>query len=102
MNPSNSPKPQNLGRIYRPWIDEKITPTAVYGLGHSEEVVARALVEWSGPQPYIFTKCGLRSDGSGKIREVLKADSIRHECEESLRLTSQEKTEIEAPSELTV
>src|SRR5208282_4889682 len=32
------------------WIDT----AAVYGLGHSEEVVARALVEWRGPQPYIF------------------------------------------------
>ena len=63
------------------WIDT----AAVYGLGHSEEVVARALVEWPGPRPYVFTKCGLRSDGSGKIREVLKADSIRRECENSLR-----------------
>ena len=63
------------------WIDT----AAVYGLGHSEEVVARALVEWPGPRPYVFTKCGLRRDGSGKIREVLKADSIRRECENSLR-----------------
>jgi aryl-alcohol dehydrogenase-like predicted oxidoreductase len=63
------------------WIDT----AAVYGLGHSEEVVARALVEWPGPRPYVFTKCGLRSDGSGKIREVLKAESIRRECEDSLR-----------------
>jgi aryl-alcohol dehydrogenase-like predicted oxidoreductase len=63
------------------WIDT----AAVYGLGHSEEVVARALVEWPGPRPYVFTKCGLRSDGGGKIREVLKAESIRRECEDSLR-----------------
>src|SRR3954464_13338587 len=63
------------------WIDT----AAAYGLGHSEEVVARALADWSGPRPYVFTKCGLRRDGSGKIVEVLKAESIRRECERSLR-----------------
>jgi aryl-alcohol dehydrogenase-like predicted oxidoreductase len=63
------------------WIDT----AAVYGLGHSEEVVARALAGWSGPRPYVFTKCGLRSDDKGKVNEVLKADSIRRECEDSLR-----------------
>ena len=63
------------------WIDT----AAAYGLGHSEEVVARALAEWPGPRPYVFTKCGLRNDGRGKIYELLKANSIRRECEESLR-----------------
>ena len=63
------------------WIDT----AAVYGLGHSEEVVGRALAEWSGPRPYVFTKCGLRTDDGGKVVEVLKADSIRRECEDSLR-----------------
>lgn len=63
------------------WIDT----AAVYGLGHSEEVVGRALAEWSGPPPYVFTKCGLRTDDGGKVIEVLKADSIRRECEDSLR-----------------
>jgi len=63
------------------WIDT----AAAYGLGHSEEVVARALGEWPGARPYVFTKCGLRRDGTGKIHEVLKADSIRRECEDSLR-----------------
>jgi aryl-alcohol dehydrogenase-like predicted oxidoreductase len=78
---------ESIAAIYRAlelganWIDT----AAVYGLGHSEEVVARALAEWPGPRPYVFTKCGLRKDGSGKISEVLKADSIRRECEESLR-----------------
>jgi aryl-alcohol dehydrogenase-like predicted oxidoreductase len=62
------------------WIDT----AAVYGLGHSEEVVARALADWPGPRPYVFTKCGLRTDGSGKVVEVLKAESIRRECERSL------------------
>lgn len=63
------------------WIDT----AAIYGLGHSEEVVARALDEWTGPRPYVFTKCGMRWDAQGNIDKVLRADSIRHECEESLR-----------------
>jgi aryl-alcohol dehydrogenase-like predicted oxidoreductase len=63
------------------WIDT----AAVYGLGHSEEVVARALASWSGPRPYIFTKCGLRWDAQGQTRRVLNAASIGQECEESLR-----------------
>ncbi|MGH9538559.1 MAG: aldo/keto reductase [Terriglobales bacterium] len=63
------------------WIDT----AAVYGLGHSEEVVARALREWSGARPYIFTKCGLRWDEHGTVRKVLRADSIRREVEDSLR-----------------
>ena len=63
------------------WIDT----AAVYGLGHSEEVVARALKSWSGPRPYIFTKCGLRWDKSGQVQKVLNAASIRGEVEDSLR-----------------
>jgi aryl-alcohol dehydrogenase-like predicted oxidoreductase len=63
------------------WIDT----AAVYGLGHSEEVVARALKGWSGAKPYIFTKCGLRWDDKGNTQKVLARDSIRHEVEASLR-----------------
>jgi aryl-alcohol dehydrogenase-like predicted oxidoreductase len=63
------------------WIDT----AAVYGLGHSEEVVAQALATWKGPRPYVFTKCGLRWDAQGQTHKVLKAASIRQECEESLR-----------------
>jgi aryl-alcohol dehydrogenase-like predicted oxidoreductase len=63
------------------WIDT----AAAYGMGHSEEVVARALATWSGPRPYVFTKCGLRGDERGQVYNVLKADSIRRECEDSLR-----------------
>jgi len=63
------------------WIDT----AAVYGTGHSEEVVARALTNWDGPRPYVFTKCGLRWDGEGKVHHVLSADSILRECEDSLR-----------------
>lgn len=63
------------------WIDT----AAAYGLGHSEEVVARALKAWRGARPYIFTKCGLRWDKQGNIQNVLRAESIRREVEDSLR-----------------
>ena len=63
------------------WIDT----AAGYGLGHSEEVVARALAGWSGTRPYIFSKCGIRWDKQGKTSKSLEADSIRCECEDSLR-----------------
>ena len=63
------------------WIDT----AAVYGLGHSEEIVARALKEWRGPRPYVFTKCVLRWDEKGKVHQEFSADSIRRECEDSLR-----------------
>jgi aryl-alcohol dehydrogenase-like predicted oxidoreductase len=63
------------------WIDT----AAVYGLGHSEEVVARALKTWSGPKPYVFTKCGLRWDAQGNVQKVLRADSISREVDDSLR-----------------
>jgi aryl-alcohol dehydrogenase-like predicted oxidoreductase len=66
------------------WIDT----AAVYGLGHSEEVVARALKSWSGFRPYIFTKCGLRWDDKGNVQKVLSRDSIRREVEDSLRRLS--------------
>jgi len=63
------------------WIDT----AAVYGLGHSEEIVARALASWPGPRPHVFTKCGLRWDAKGQTHRVLRAASIRQECEDSLR-----------------
>lgn len=63
------------------WIDT----AAVYGLGHSEEVVARALREWSGPRPYVFTKCGMVWNEKREVGYSLRADSIRRECENSLR-----------------
>lgn len=62
------------------WIDT----AAVYGLGHSEEVVARALKTWPGPKPYVFTKCGLRWDRRGQVQKVLSGKSIRGEVEDSL------------------
>jgi len=63
------------------WIDT----AAVYGMGHSEEVVASALRTWHGPRPYVFTKCGLRWDDQGYVHRSLAAESIRRECEDSLR-----------------
>jgi aryl-alcohol dehydrogenase-like predicted oxidoreductase len=66
------------------WIDT----AAVYGLGHSEEVVARALKKWRGSRPYVFTKCGLRWDARGEVHKVLSAASIRSEIENSLRRLS--------------
>jgi len=63
------------------WIDT----AAVYGMGHSEQVVAYALRTWSGPRPYVFTKCGLRWDEQGYVHRSLSPNSIRSECEDSLR-----------------
>jgi aryl-alcohol dehydrogenase-like predicted oxidoreductase len=62
------------------WIDT----AAVYGLGHSEEVVGRAL-DGRSHKPYVFTKCERVWDEQGKIGGNLKADSVRRECEASLR-----------------
>jgi aryl-alcohol dehydrogenase-like predicted oxidoreductase len=76
-----------IGAIHRAldlginWIDT----AAVYGLGHSEELVARALGGYSGPRPYVFTKCGLPWDAHGQAARKLTAESIRAECEASLR-----------------
>jgi aryl-alcohol dehydrogenase-like predicted oxidoreductase len=62
------------------WIDT----AAVYGLGHSEEVVAKAL-EGVKNRPFVFTKCGRVWDENKQIGKRLKAASIRAECEASLR-----------------
>jgi len=61
------------------WIDT----AAVYGPGHSEELVARALKGVS-ERPYVFTKCSQVWDESGNISNNLKRDSVKRECEESL------------------
>ena len=52
------------------WIDT----AAIYGLGHSEDLVGRALKNWHGSRPYVFTKCGLRGDANGEVQKVLSAD----------------------------
>ncbi len=61
------------------WIDT----AAVYGLGHSEEVVARAL-EGRSAKPYVFTKCERIWNERGEITKSLKGPSIRKEVEGSL------------------
>jgi aryl-alcohol dehydrogenase-like predicted oxidoreductase len=63
------------------WIDT----AAVYGLGHSESVVAKALKQTSSNRPYVFTKCERAWDENRQIVKSLKAESIRKECEDSLR-----------------
>src|SRR5437762_8171835 len=62
------------------WIDT----AAVYGLGHSEEVVGKALEERSN-RPYVFTKCSRVWNDKGEIMGSLKEQSIRREVEASLR-----------------
>jgi len=63
------------------WIDT----AAAYGLGHSEEIVRAALEQWNGPRPYVFTKCGMVWDDAGEVTVSLRAESMRRECEASLR-----------------
>ena len=76
------------------WIDT----AAVYGLGHSEEVVRRAL-EGIAPadRPYIFTKCGLVWDDADRMappRQVLRPETIRAECDASLRRLGVERIDL--------
>lgn len=62
------------------WIDT----AAIYGLGHSEEVVARALKNATS-KPHVFTKCSMRWKWNRKIYRSLKAKSVQEELESSLR-----------------
>jgi aryl-alcohol dehydrogenase-like predicted oxidoreductase len=62
------------------WIDT----AAIYGLGHSEEIVAKALAATS-KKPYVFTKCSMRWHENRQIYRSLKKDSLREEVENSLR-----------------
>jgi aryl-alcohol dehydrogenase-like predicted oxidoreductase len=62
------------------WIDT----AAVYGLGHSETVVGRA-IQGLRTRPYIFTKCSLVWNKSREISHNLQAASIRREAESSLK-----------------
>jgi aryl-alcohol dehydrogenase-like predicted oxidoreductase len=62
------------------WIDT----APVYGLGHAEEVLGRAL-QGMHPRPLIATKCERCWDADRQIRPCLKKDSIRAEAEASLR-----------------
>ena len=62
------------------WIDT----AAIYGLGHSEEIVAKALAATT-KKPYVFTKCSMRWNENRQIYRSLKKDSLREELENSLR-----------------
>jgi aryl-alcohol dehydrogenase-like predicted oxidoreductase len=64
------------------WIDT----AAAYGLGHSEKIVARALAELpASRRPYVFTKCSLVWDASRTLSHNLRADSLKDECDASLK-----------------
>ncbi len=77
---------ESIGAIQRAldfgvnWIDT----APAYGLGRSEEVIARAL-KGRADKPYIFTKCEIRWHPNGELYYSLKAESIREEIENSLR-----------------
>lgn len=76
------------------WIDT----AAVYGLGHSEEIVAQALRDMpQRDRPYVFTKCGLvwdERDRSAPPRRIGDPQSIRRELEESLRRLGVERIDL--------
>ena len=61
------------------WIDT----AAVYGLGHSEELVGQAIRDLA-KKPYVFTKCSLVWDKNREVTRSLDPDSIQRECEASL------------------
>lgn len=65
------------------WIDT----AAIYGLGHSEEVVGKATEGMRvGEDVFVFTKCGgFFKEELGKVVYDLRPDSIARECEQSLR-----------------
>lgn len=76
------------------WIDT----AAIYGLGHSEELVGRLLKELpASDRPYVFTKCGLLWDEKDRMaepRRILRPESIRRECEASLRRLGVERIDL--------
>jgi aryl-alcohol dehydrogenase-like predicted oxidoreductase len=75
------------------WVDT----AAVYGLGHSEEVVGRALAPFRiGEDVFVFTKCGRRWEGrgEGEIGNDLRPQSIREECDNSLRRLGVERIDL--------
>ncbi len=76
------------------WIDT----AAVYGLGHSEEIVGRFLRDLPPPdRPLVFTKCGMIWDEHNRMampRRVLRPESIRAECDASLRRLGIERIDL--------
>jgi aryl-alcohol dehydrogenase-like predicted oxidoreductase len=75
------------------WVDT----AAVYGLGHSEEVTGRALEPYdTGEGVYVFTKCGLNwfDTDDGQASNNLRPDSIRFECDQSLKRLGVERIDL--------
>jgi aryl-alcohol dehydrogenase-like predicted oxidoreductase len=76
------------------WIDT----AAVYGLGHSEEVVGRFLRQLpAASRPLVFTKCGLVWDDANRMavaQRNLQPGSIARECEASLRRLNVERIDL--------
>lgn len=87
---------ESIGAIHRSldlgvnWIDT----AAIYGLGHSEEVVGRALKEYGGATPYVFTKCSMRWNEGREIYRSLTAEGVRWEVEQSLRRLGVERIDL--------
>lgn len=76
------------------WIDT----APIYGLGHSEVVVGQALKQLgTADRPYVFSKCGMVFDEKDRMKEpvrTLRPDSIRRECEDSLRRLGIERIDL--------
>ncbi|MFI5006924.1 MAG: aldo/keto reductase [Solirubrobacterales bacterium] len=76
------------------WIDT----AAVYGLGHSEVVVGRAVRELpAADRPYVFTKCGLEWDEAEPMKQpkrTLRPERIKRECEDSLKRLGVERIDL--------
>jgi len=73
------------------WVDT----AAVYGLGHSEEIVGQALRgRTTGEDVFVCTKCGRKTRPDGAPYGDLRAESIRAECEASLRRLGVERIDL--------
>ncbi|MEU8325148.1 aldo/keto reductase [Nonomuraea sp. NPDC048881] len=76
------------------WIDT----AAVYGLGHSEELVGKAIADLpEADRPYVFTKVGLvwdPDDPQAAPRRIMKPASVRRELEDSLRRLNVERVDL--------
>ncbi|HUK52506.1 MAG TPA: aldo/keto reductase [Candidatus Binatia bacterium] len=71
------------------WVDT----AAVYGLGHSEEIVARAVAGRTAA-PLVFTKCSMVWGAERKISRSLKRESLARECEASLKRLKRETIDL--------
>jgi aryl-alcohol dehydrogenase-like predicted oxidoreductase len=73
------------------WVDT----AASYGLGHSEEVVARALEPWRvSEEVLVFSKCAHPWEPPDRIWTDLAPETIRRQCEDSLRRLGVERVDL--------